>query len=640
MSGFDIQAHASAMSPTRPMRGSRRRYSSNSSGGLNSSHDSISVSSGGVGASRDSPEGVVYSDRFIPSRDATNLDGAFDNLNIDGEGSPLNRENEWASGVSATGGGSLASPGHLSSELARENLGAMNNLIRSELLGIDSHSIHSRSGMRSSGERPGSSSGVRTSGEGALKGSGGGSSAFTGQNVFKFKSDRRRSSGDGSIGSSGSGGSFSSMDSPSSSSSFGALASGGGSLSNLNMLGSPSKKAMRKISKTPYKILDAPALQDDYYLNLVDWSCSNILSVALGSSVYLWSAYTSKVTKLMDAGDDETISSICWSAKGSHVAIGSSSGTVQIWDAQAGKLVREMAPHNSRVGTLAWSSSLLATGSRDRSIFLQDPRVPGGSGGARAPPLAGSGPDTSSMDAINGATHVTSSGTHVSTSLESGASAPNGNGSNIGSNGGDARQRAGNACVVHRLTAHRQEVCGLKWSPDEKMLASGGNDNKLLVWAANHADPTEPICRFNDHIAAVKAVAWSPHQGGLLASGGGTADRNIRFWNANTGVSLHRVDTGSQVCNLMWSTNVNEIVSTHGYSLNQIIVWRYPSMQKLATLTGHSLRVLYLAMSPDGQSVVTGAGDETLRFWNIFPGPRTSRGAKGSGVLFPGADIR
>jgi len=40
----------------------------------------------------------------------------------------------------------------------------------------------------------------------------------------------------------------------------------------------------------------------------------------------------------------------------------------------------------------------------------------------------------------------------------------------------------------------------------------------------------------------------------------------------------------------MWSRNVNEIVSTHGYSLNQVIVWKYPSMQKIATLTGHTLR--------------------------------------------------
>lgn len=42
-------------------------------------------------------------------------------------------------------------------------------------------------------------------------------------------------------------------------------------------------------------------------------------------------------------------------------------------------------------------------------------------------------------------------------------------------------------------------------------------------------------------------------------------------------------------------------------------------MDKITSLSGHSLRVLYLAMSPDGRTIVTGAGDETLRFWNVFP---------------------
>lgn len=74
----------------------------------------------------------------------------------------------------------------------------------------------------------------------------------------------------------------------------------------------------------------------------------------------------------------------------------------------------------------------------------------------------------------------------------------------------------------------------------------------------------------------------------------------------------------------MFAKNVNELVSTHGYSQNQINVWRYPSMKKLATLTGHSYRVLYLAASPDGRTLVTGAGDETLRFWNVFPPKKTT----------------
>jgi cell division cycle 20-like protein 1 (cofactor of APC complex) len=89
---------------------------------------------------------------------------------------------------------------------------------------------------------------------------------------------------------------------------------------------------------------------------------------------------------------------------------------------------------------------------------------------------------------------------------------------------------------------------------------------------------------------------------------------------------IDSVETGSQVCNLLFSKNVNELVSTHGYSDNAIIVWKYPSMKKVATLTGHTFRVLYLAMSPDGETIVTGAGDETLRFWKVFPKEKGSNG--------------
>ena len=103
-----------------------------------------------------------------------------------------------------------------------------------------------------------------------------------------------------------------------------------------------------------------------------------------------------------------------------------------------------------------------------------------------------------------------------------------------------------------------------------------------------------------------------------MASGGGTADRTIRFWNTSNNTCLNSIDTGSQVCNLAWSKNSSELVSTHGYSQNHISIWKYPSMDQIALLTGHTYRVLYLSLSPDGQNIVTGAGDETLRFWTIF----------------------
>ena len=43
-------------------------------------------------------------------------------------------------------------------------------------------------------------------------------------------------------------------------------------------------------------------------------------------------------------------------------------------------------------------------------------------------------------------------------------------------------------------------------------------------------------------------------------------------------------------------------------------------MNKEEVLIAHKLWVLYLSMSPCGKYVVTGAGDETLRIWNVFEG--------------------
>ena len=330
------------------------------------------------------------------------------------------------------------------------------------------------------------------------------------------------------------------------------------------LLRSP-RRASRKISKIPFKVLDAPDLQDDFYLNLVDWSSQNFLAVGLGMCVYLWSACTSQVIRLCDlAADGDSVTSVSWAERGSLVAVGTHKGFVQIWDVVASKRINVLTGHSARVGALAWNNDMLSSGSRDRIILQRDTRTPS------------QNPE-------------------------------------------------------RKLVGHRQEVCGLKWSPDNQNLASGGNDNKLFVW---NSSQTTPLQTYTDHVAAVKAITWSPHHHGLLASGGGTADRCIRFWNTLTGQPMQCVDTGSQVCNLAWSKHASELVSTHGYSQNQILVWKYPSLTQVAKLTGHSYRVLYLAMSPDGEAIVTGAGDETLRFWNVFNKARSHRESKSALNLF------
>ena len=118
----------------------------------------------------------------------------------------------------------------------------------------------------------------------------------------------------------------------------------------------------------------------------------------------------------------------------------------------------------------------------------------------------------------------------------------------------------------------------MRWSPDGSQLASGSNDNLLNIWDLQ--TPSAPRYTLNQHNAAVKALAWCPWQQNLLASGGGTADRTIRFWNSKTGACLNSVDTKSQVCALQWSKHTKELVSSHGFSQNQLIVWSYPTVAR------------------------------------------------------------
>jgi len=140
-------------------------------------------------------------------------------------------------------------------------------------------------------------------------------------------------------------------------------------------------------------------------------------------------------------------------------------------------------------------------------------------------------------------------------------------------------------------------VCGLAWAQDGGTLASGGNDNTLCLWDPRAlAEPgakrtVAPRAVLSQHQAAVKALAWCPWQRGLLATAGGTADRSIKTWNTASGALLSSTDTGSQVCALLWSPHDREILSAHGFSENELVLWSYPTMARKKELTGHTARI-------------------------------------------------
>lgn len=114
-------------------------------------------------------------------------------------------------------------------------------------------------------------------------------------------------------------------------------------------------RTKEKIPKAPFKVLDAPALKDDFYLNLIDWSTENILAVGLGSCIYLWNASTSKVTKLYDLGNTDIVTSVAWSENGQYLGVGTNAGLFQLWDPEECKLIKTLSGHESRIGAVSWN---------------------------------------------------------------------------------------------------------------------------------------------------------------------------------------------------------------------------------------------------------------------------------------------
>jgi len=69
---------------------------------------------------------------------------------------------------------------------------------------------------------------------------------------------------------------------------------------------------------------------------------------------------------------------------------------------------------------------------------------------------------------------------------------------------------------------------------------------------------------------------------------------------------------------LLWNPHERELLSSHGFSNNQLTLWKYPALVRAKELTGHTARVLHMVACADGSMVASGGADETVRFWRVF----------------------
>ncbi|XP_021260516.1 cell division cycle protein 20 homolog isoform X2 [Numida meleagris] len=311
-----------------------------------------------------------------------------------------------------------------------------------------------------------------------------------------------------------------------------------------------SRKHGRYIPSMPDRILDAPEIRNDYYLNLIDWSSQNFLAVALDNCVYLWNHSSGEIIQLLQIENpDDYVSSVSWIKEGNYLAVGTRNAEVQLWDIQQQKRLRSMTSHSSRVGSLSWNSYILSSGSRTGHIHHHDVRV----AEHHVATLTGHTQEVCGLKWSLDGRYLASGGNDNLVNIWPSVQGDTGDftpvqtftqhqgavkavawcpwQSNVLATGGgtsDRHIRIWNVCsgtCLSAVDAHSQ-VCSILWSTTYKEFISGHGfaQNQLVIWKY----PTmAKVTELRGHTARVLNLTMSP-DGVTVASA--AADETLRLW--------------------------------------------------------------------------------------------------------------
>lgn len=333
------------------------------------------------------------------------------------------------------------------------------------------------------------------------------------------------------------------------------------------------------IRNLPYRLLDAPLLRNDYYANLITWShqCGKV-AVGLGCEVYLW--HEDEGASLLRISDNRSaIMCVSFNTVNDLLLVGCRNGMIYIADAPKATIVAKYDHRSARRGhspECGVCSALWIPNRKDLLIFGDESGYTGVIG------LKSTG-DSSEL------------------------------------------------LSVAELGGHFQQICGMASRHDGSEIAIGCNDNTCSIWdisCLQTFDWTQNVDVTLKHTllhnAAVKAIAYCPWSPSLVATGGGSHDRTIRFWHTGTGTLIKKIPVHAQVTSIFWSRYNRQFVATFGFSDpgtgSLISVFTFPECEPLVQVTSRAgLRFLSASQSAnDGQVAVT-SNDETVRFYEIWP---------------------
>jgi WD40 repeat protein len=241
--------------------------------------------------------------------------------------------------------------------------------------------------------------------------------------------------------------------------------------------------------------------------------------------------------------------------------------------------------------------------------------------------------------------------------------------------------------LLHRLTGHTENISGIVFSPDSKMLASTSYDRTVKLWDVATGQELRTL---RGRLNMINSIAFSP-DGGTLVGGSGFApgvegrvltggtesvpsNNTIYFWDVATGQVLPQLAASDgKVFSVVVSPDRKLLASARSDTdTTTVSLWDIAKGRKRQTLrfpfwlfsiafspdgrimagacrdktaklwdaatgyvlrsfAGHTDAVFSVAFSPDGRTLATGSADQTIKLWDLATGRelRTLQGHSG-----------
>lgn len=298
----------------------------------------------------------------------------------------------------------------------------------------------------------------------------------------------------------------------------------------------------------------------DFYPHPIDWSLNDFVAICHINQVHLFSVKSIISPTSTIRFPDYHSMSLKFSQDGSKIIIGFTNGKIRIYDSNTLKMLEE------------------------RNFFNKEDFCE----------------SASCIDTFNNVIMTTFSNGQV----------------------GILDERLPDSSNISILHAHKDQAITVSINRiNENIFATSGNENTVKIWDFRNFSETnncQNLLTYKEHEAAIRGIAWSPKETDVIVTGGGMDDQQIKKWNITTGNTIKSINIGSQVCNIFWNKEYSEILITSGVPYNNITIWNDSTLKEVGEINSHHDRILYAAMSPQNDKLVTLTPEDPIRIWNVF----------------------